>query len=95
MRPKKGPHLILVEESKKVLNVWKNTPGKFGTVLRKLRKILPKNPEAKITFPTMGGDQHISEFESEYAEVRPSGTLKSSKIILLQFHIISLLFKWK
>ena len=43
----------------------------------------------------MGGDQHISEFESEYAEVRPSGTLKSSKIILLHFHITSLLFKWK
>ena len=33
MRPKKGPHLILVEKSGKILKIRKNTPGKFGKVL--------------------------------------------------------------
>ena len=57
---KQGPHLILIEESGKILNIWK----KYSRHIRKkslekyywkLGKILPKNPVpgGKIAFPTM------------------------------------------
>ena len=67
VRPKKGPHFSLVEESGKILNILK----KYSTqIQKKTWKNTPQNPGGKITFSNYDSPIKMTYFTGQRA-VKP------------------------